>query len=724
VKRIAGFVYNHATSIIVCVVLVNLVSLISFINFSLDTDFLSSFNQGNQKVEELNELNEKYSTGETISVLIEENDPLLEKANLLRFYKVQERLAAIEGIEQIQSFLPYQISTPAGVISVTENLIETNYETVREFVENKYYLTDQFLSENGRTAIIVVTMKTDADTDKVIDSLKVLQETDSMTISLAGDSIIEETLFDYIVRIIFILPPCAAVLIILVFYSVLRNRKLTVLAMIPAGIAALWTFGTIFWSGQELSLVTALIPIFIIVIGSAYGLHFVSHYQDNAAHYTNKRELLTATMDMTGMPVFLATITTMAGFISLIWTEVVPMQQMGIFVTSGIAYAGFLSLFFVPALLVKSAIPEARPESNGSFIIRMIIKISKKKLPVLAVFATIVIVSAFFIPKLEVVSNQLMFFKENSDIRQTFTKVEENFGSAVPLVGEIKIQGGSTILLDNDFAASVLEMERELEEKDGIQKVISIFDIVAGIYEMTTGREGYPDTPEISAGLSSQISTDDLANWVSSDGLKMTIRTQELTSDEIKTLEGFVDDHSELVRTITGMPVLFDEMNNLVVQSQIQSLGLALALIFIMLWVSLRKITAAFAGVLPIIITICAILGMLAITDFQLNILTATLSAITIGIGVDYSIHVISGIYYYRKQGMDNKESVDSMLTSVSRPVLANAFGLAIGYSAMFFSPLRIHMQAASVMWVAMVVSSLAALLLLSGIYSRNSHKG
>ncbi|NLE09143.1 MAG: MMPL family transporter [Dehalococcoidales bacterium] len=545
-----------------------------------------------------------------------------------------------------------------------------------------------------------------------------------MTISLAGDSIIEETLFDYIVRIIFILPPCAAVLIILVFYSVLRNRKLTVLAMIPAGIAALWTFGTIFWSGQELSLVTALIPIFIIVIGSAYGLHFVSHYQDNAAHYTNKRELLTATMDMTGMPVFLATITTMAGFISLIWTEVVPMQQMGIFVTSGIAYAGFLSLFFVPALLVKSAIPEARPESNGSFIIRMIIKISKKKLPVLAVFAAIVIVSAFFIPKLDVVSNQLMFFKENSDIRQTFTKVEENFGLAVPLVGEIKIQGGSTILLDNDFAASVLEMERELEEKDGIQKVISIFDIVAGIYEMTTGREGYPDTPEISAGLSSQISTDDLANWVSSDGLKMTIRTQELTSDEIKTLEEFVDDHSELIRTITGMPVLFDEMNNLVVQSQIQSLGLALALIFVMLWVSLRKITAAFAGVLPIIITICAILGMLAITDFQLNILTATLSAITIGIGVDYSIHVISGIYYYRKQGMDNKESVDSMLTSVSRPVLANAFGLAIGYSAMFFSPLRIHMQAASVMWVAMVVSSLAALLLLSGFYSRNSHKG
>ena len=57
-------------------------------------------------------------------------------------------------------------------------------------------------------------------------------------------------------------------------------------------------------------------------------------------------------------------------------------------------------------------------------------------------------------------------------------------------------------------------------------------------------------------------------------------------------------------------------------------------------------------------------------------------------------------------------------LTTVSRPVLANAFGLAIGLSALFFSPLRIHTQAASVMWVAMVVSSLAALLLEPIFYS------
>jgi predicted RND superfamily exporter protein len=109
---------------------------------------------------------------------------------------------------------------------------------------------------------------------------------------------------------------------------------------------------------------------------------------------------------------------------------------------------------------------------------------------------------------------------------------------------------------------------------------------------------------------------------------------------------------------------------------------------------------------------------MLAITGFNLNIMTATLSAIAIGVGVDYSIHLISGIYYYRGQGSDFKESVYLALASVSRPILANAFGLAIGLSALFFSPLLIHTHVASVMWVAMVVSSLAALFLIPIFYT------
>lgn len=396
------------------------------------------------------------------------------------------------------------------------------------------------------------------------------------------------------------------------------------------------------------------------------------------------------------------------------------MRQMGIFVSLGIGYAGVLSLFFLPAVLSRIKLPPEPPQAQESHLTRLILAASRHRAPIVSGFLAIVVISAFYIPRLEAVSDQLMFFKEGSQIRQTFDKVEKYFGGALPLTAEIVADRGIDTLRDYDFAEEILDTERELERLPGVQSAVSLFDMIRGINEMVTGRDDYPESPRFIQRLLMQIDDEDLETWVSDDGLRMMIRTEDLGSVDIDRLEDFVAEHPD-IRVISGMPVLFNEMNRLVVQSQIRSLGLALALIFIMLLVTIRKLRAALVALVPIVITITAILGMLSISKFHLNIMTANMSAISVGVGVDYSIHLISGIYYFRKQGMGKGESVNSALSSVSRPVLANAFGLAIGLSILFFSPLRIHMQVASLMWVAMVISSMAALLLIPIFYARRN---
>jgi len=511
--------------------------------------------------------------------------------------------------------------------------------------------------------------------------------------------------------------------VLLVFRYVLKSFRFTILAMFPAWFAALWTFGTVFWSGQDLNLLTVLSPLFILVMGSAYGLHYASHFLDNMGQYRDRRELTVATLGMVGTPILLATLTTMAGFASLAWTEVVPMRHMGIFVTLGIGYAGFVAIFFLPAVLSRIKLPAQTPAGKDAWLTNFVLAASRRRVLVPVIFAAIFVVSAVFIPRLEVESNQLTYFKESSEIRQTFDRVERSFGSAIPLTGEIISPRGKASLLDTGYAARVLATERELEQLPGIRSAFSAFDLIAGLNEMVTGQAGYPDDPTRLQEMLAQLGTGELDSFVSADGFKMVVRTEDLGSEDIERLDGFVAAHGDTVRIITGMPVLFNEMNRLVVRSQVQSLGLALALIFIMLWITLRRVTAALAGLLPIALTIAAILGMLAMTGFNLNLMTANLSAIAIGVGVDYSIHLLSGVYYYRGRGLSKEASVNEALTTVSRPVLANAFGLGIGLSALFFSPLRIHTQAASVMWVAMVVSSLAALLLVPQFYRGRKKK-
>ena len=697
----------------------NIVALASFFRFQLDTDFLSFFTSGNPKTEEFDRLNEKYQIGEAISVLIEQDNSLLDKENLQRVFRLQENIEEIRGISRVQSFIPSEISVQGHSFQVTEEFIERHSDLLRDFIEDKYFLAEQFLSSDNSKGAIIVNLELDADAGDVVESLEIIvQNEESLALSLAGNEIIQDTIWNYLLRILFILPPCAIILVLLVFYSVIRNRKFTIMAMIPAGLAALWTLGTIFWSGQELNLVTILSPIFVVVMGAADGLHYISHFMSNLTRWSDRRKLTIETLRMVGMPIFLTTITTMAGFASLTWTGVLPMKQMGIFVSLGIGYAGILSLFFLPAVLSRIKLPPKPPKTRESRLTRFVLEGTKHRVPIIMGFLVIVVISAIYIPRLEVVSNQLMFFKEDSPIRQTFNKVEKYFGGALPLTAEIVADRGIDTLRDYDFANDILDTERELERIPGVKSATSLFDMIAGLNEMITGRNDYPESPLVVQRLLMQIDDEDLETRISDDGLRMMIVTEDLDSVDIDRLEDFVAEHPD-IRVISGMPVLFDEMNRLVVQSQIRSLGLALVLIFIMLLVTIRKLKAALVALIPIVITIAAIMGMLVISRFYLNVLTANLSAISIGVGVDYSIHLISGIYYFRKQGLDGRKSIDAALSSVSRPILANAFGLAIGMSALFFSPLRIHMQAASVMWVAMVVSSMAALLLVPIFYSK-----
>jgi len=727
-ERIANFIHSKAKLIILLVIILNIVSLASFSRFDLDTDFLTFFSGDNPKAVEFNELNEKYQSGETISILIEQDSSLLEKENLQRVFSLQEEVKAIDGVSLVQSFLPPQIpeeGQPFPAV-VDAEYIDEHHNQLVDFIENKYFLTDQFLSPDSQKAVVITSLELDAPAGDVVDSLKeIVHNENDLSLSLAGNEIIKDTIWGYLVRIMTILMPCAILLVLLVFFAALRSRLLTILAWIPAAFAALWTFGTVFWSGQGLNIVTILSPMFIIVIGSAFGLHYVSHFLENYHKYPDRRQLTVETMRMVGTPIFLAAITTMAGFASLTWAKVLPMREMGIFVTLGIGYAGFVALFFVPAVLSRIPLPKKLPEPKESRMARFILAASRQRAAIIFVFAAIVIASAVYIPRLEVVSDQLMFFKDDSEIRKSFDKVEEYFGDATPLTAEIVSSNGLEDLENYAFATNVLSIERDLETLPGIQSAFSIVDVVQGMYLMLLGTndlstEGY-DYPNVEENVQdkiilelilAQIASEDNSRWVSSDGMRMTIRTQGFDSDYIGELEDFDANHDD-IQHITGMPLLFDEMNRLVVESQIRSLGLAFVLIFIMLLIALRRLKAAIVGMFPIAITIAAVLGMISIAKFNLNIMTANLSAICIGVGVDYAIHLISGVYYFRRSGMDDKQSVDSALSSVSRPILANAFGLAIGLSVLFFSPIKLHFHAAAIMWVAMMVSSMAALLLI-----------
>ena len=146
-KKFAGFIYDHARFIIIAVIVLNIASAVSFIRFDLNADFLSFFSKGNPKADEYNALNEKYDTGESVSILIETDGSLLDLDELLAVYTLQQEIAGIDGISQLQSFLPPEMVAGTTTVTVDETLINSHYESLRAFIDTKYFMTGQFLND-------------------------------------------------------------------------------------------------------------------------------------------------------------------------------------------------------------------------------------------------------------------------------------------------------------------------------------------------------------------------------------------------------------------------------------------------------------------------------------------------------------------------------------------------------------------------------------------------
>jgi hypothetical protein len=722
-SKLAGFIVTRSRLIIAIVGICNLAALLSITRIALNTDITSFFSEDNEVYDEYLALTEKYGISDSLTILIEDSTSLLTEESLLTVYDLRAEVEAISGIAEVQTFLPERMPVGGHMLVVDERFISVHSDVLEDYTRNHYAPATGMLSRDESTGLITLTLASGADAAEVVDKLKpIIARYPDVELSLAGDAVIGDTLEWYLIRILFLLPPATISLILLVFYGMLRNFRLSLLSLMPAGMGALWTLGTIFWQGQAVNLVTVVSPIFVIVMGSADGLHYTTHLLEKLSQFPDRRRVTEETMRMVLKPIFLTSVTTMAGFGSLAWTDLVPTRQMGIYVPLGIGYACILSVFFLPALLTHIPLPTNHEQKPGG-VIEFFVNLPQHRNAIIVAAAVILGVSAYCLVDLKVVSDPLLYFRKDSGVRQTFQTIEDSFGGALVIVGDIAAPRGLDTLRDSGYAEDVLEMERELERVPGILSASSLFDVIQGAHTEATGRHEYPGSPAEVSLLFKTLDEDDFASWYRDDGLRLVARTADLTSEDVALLRDFVASHPEL-RTLSGTPMLYDELNRLTVQSQVRSLLMALVLVYLMLFVAFRSPRTAFYGLVPIMVTIVAVMGSLVITGFNLNVVTATLSAVTVGTGVDYAIHLISGIQYYRAQGMTTDESVRTALATVSRPVLASAFGLSVGISVMFLSPLHIHTEVASVMWVAMTVSSFGALSLIPLFYQSRRERG
>lgn len=718
-KKYVDFIFKYKKILIIALVSLNLFALAGVFRISLNTDF-SIFSSKDSEYEiRLNELEDIFGELNQIIVLVEHDE--FNDNVVIDFADLQKDITEISSVNYVQGVAPESLSINGNDILI-ENIdaatLENYYNNFGDFspitvVDETYYSSFIIFINDEFTDNDIATI------ESYLDNL----DGDIYQSYISGDSYNQLKISSYIIIILLLLPPMTIFTIILVFRWQMRAFKPTFLSILPAFNASLWTFGLIGWLGNEVSILSAIVPIFIIVIGSADGLHFMSHYQDSKVEKSSDKESLVKTLKLVGIPMIVTTLTSMVGFISLLSMNTNSIVDLAVFSAVGIMFAGVATWFILPLILSggMNVLPKKASQKHIDLSILF------KKIwgaPTLFIILVILGASVFTYSNINNEFNMLMVYKDYTVVSKNADKIEEVNGGSIPLYVYINLEDAEDTLTVETLN-TVKGYVAELNELDEVNKVINPFNLFDIAYQQIGTGEIVEDI--FVQNIYDSVTEDPnnpIDNLISSeDGIiRLLVYPKDLSNDTLITIENSAKLLSDDI-SVTGVQYLMMDLNVNISDMQLKSISIALVVVFLMLVMTLRNIKVAFYSLLPIIITVISLYGFLGLSSIPLNITTVIIFSITIGVGIDYAVHFSSVFMYYLKELNDKNKAIEEAYKNTARPIITNALGISLGLSILMLSPLTIHFNVSVLMWVSMFVSVIITLTLLPLLFRISKFK-
>ncbi|MDR1972713.1 MAG: MMPL family transporter [Treponema sp.] len=335
---------------------------------------------------------------------------------------------------------------------------------------------------------------------------------------VTGIPIIAATINEAVEQDIRLMIPLVILVVILIVFIPFRRLGATFLSLISVLAAVIWSIGAMPLVGMKLSVISTVLPVILIAMGSSYGLHVVIHYIEDrglrGASLTAEehRDLVLSLVGRTGKPIFLAALTTFASFISFCFTRVVPIREFGFFASFGVLASFVITMTLVPAiLLIRGPKPlgEFHPAHGGSTLIPgkndsirnkmadFFTAVASRRALVLCGILAAAVLSVYGASRIVIDNVMVEYFKSSTDIYQSDQFIREKFGGS-KIISVVVEAENSDILLHPDSLAALDSLGRYLENRvPEVGNVMGFTDLVKRINQvLNTG-----ESPEAVAAV-------------------------------------------------------------------------------------------------------------------------------------------------------------------------------------------------------------------------------
>jgi predicted RND superfamily exporter protein len=631
-------------------------------------------------------------------IVVVKTDGLFEKENSLKIYHFLQKLSSIEGVVSYNS---YQDAAKVSLIGGTN--VQPYFkeglpaENAREILDNPLYL-DNLLDEGGEVALIPINV-TDGTDVKAI--LKVAGDSlEGMEFHASGEPVVDEELNSSILSLMVVYPPILFGLICFIYYLRLGSVRAAVIPSILSIIAALWTYGLGVMIGFDINILTSTVGLFIVIISSSYGLHFIDRY------ITNRRVLerhlaLKRTVREELIPVFLSALTTAVGFLTFLVSSLEAFRQLGIMVSLGIMLSSALVLVALPAFLFFVDLPAAKRKLH--FKGRTHDRTMKTDKIVLVAIIIFAVISPFLVSKIERNFDQFDYFKKSSTIVKSAETIREEFGWNMPFYVVLN----KNSLFTGGDAQTLSKLIADIEELPQVRGVSSIMDVSKAF-----------NIPLPLLQLSARSGDLPVQQYMVGNSIRLLVKTpntdavsSQRLEDELKAI---LVDYPQYSPYIASPLLIISGVNSEILASQVSTIVWALVVITLLLIVVFRSFKLAIVSVLPISLSVFFNFSYMAILGIKLEISTAIVAGILLGMTIDYAIHLINRF-------IETKD-IYRARQEVKPAIFSNTVALAGGFATLVFAPLRLFSGLGLLLAIGMVTGAVLTLTLIPHII-RNSKK-
>ncbi len=734
-NKFAQFVMGHRKTVIFLTILITLFLGYSITKIQIDPDILNYLPKSDPVVKLSQYIGKEYG-GNLLAMVAMEATDIFTPSTLKEMDLLTNNLQRIEGITYVTSLTNIlDIKESDGFIEIGTLIdLEDNPEILNELAELKDYILtkdmyrNKFISSDATTALLICQLENDIDKVKVAKAIKKQVEELELKsdIYYGGLPFYLMEISDTIVRDLKALTPLVSLFIIITLYLSFRSLTGVVLPLLSVLISSIWTLGTMSLFGIPLTIISNTIPVILVAVGSAYSIHLINKYYEIKSE-GSLIERAEKTLFSVGLPILLTAVTTIAGFISFIFGSYLTMiQQFGVFSALGVFFALVTSTTLVPVLLslVKTKPLLKRkdqPTVYSNFITRFSSWIYTNKLLITIIGLLIMAISIAGIPRIQRKVDVLDYFKPESSIRLTEEKIMKGkFGGSIPI--QILVNG------EIQDPAVLIEMKKVQDFLATLPNVNNPFSIVDLIIELNAamgeGRQ-IPDHQDKVANLwffiEGEESVDQLVNRDKSEALiqaTLIYAPMDQITGLVDQIEQFIADLDSPVCTFTqtGMHSIYKNLDHSLLRSQLQSLLLSLLLILAMVSLLLGSFRGGLIGLIPIIFTLTVIFGFMGYSGIPLDIATVLVGSISIGIGIDYSIHFVNRFRQEKKSATNSKDALIETLQTTGKGILINMTTVTGGFLIFLFADLVPLQRFGALVALTMVSSGFGSIIILPAI--------